>query len=46
MSKSSNVQQLEMFKYMRKYPLDDQSAILQKVNNYNKNCFYTFLSIP
>lgn len=30
--KCALVQQLEMLKYMRKFPLDDQSAILKKVN--------------
>lgn len=30
--KRENLQQLEMLKYMRKFNLDDQSAILEKVN--------------
>lgn len=34
------MQQLEMLKYMRKFPLDDQSAILKKVNKENR--LYTF----
>jgi len=37
------LQQLEMLKYMRKFSLDDQSAILQKVNkNKNKTVFTLF----
>jgi len=32
LQKAWNLQQLEMLKYMRKFNLDDQSAILEKVN--------------